>query len=155
MSNSDLTNTYRNQLNRALDARKTDLAIQNLKAETAYQKEVYAKANAACLKDENEMYRKLLSRPLAEIANFDHNFKRAYDAQQELLADWMVSQKAFKEIAIKFGLQLGKTKEEVLAEGLATEENVLNNTTVFDNNAEDSSIISPHIDNLKAKINKN
>ncbi len=151
MSNSDLTNTYRNQLNRALDDRNTDLAIQNLKATTAYQKEVYAKADAACLKDENEMYRKLLSRPLAEIANFDHNFKRAYEAQQELLANWMVSQKAYKEIAIKFGLQLGKTKEEIINESTATKEKVLNNTTEFDNNSNSDSFLQQQAEKLKHK----
>ena len=99
-------------------------------------------------------YKDLLSKPMHEIAVENEDFKKAYVLQQQLLADWMVSQKAFKELAIDLGLQLGKTKEEILEQGVANKEKVLNNTTKHNSNAEDSKIISPHIEALKNKINK-
>lgn len=97
-------------------------------------------------------YKDLLSKPMHEIANKNENFKNTYVLQQQLLADWMVSQKGFKELAVDLGLQLGKTKEEILEQGVANKEKILNNTTKHNNNAEDSKIISPHIEALKNKI---
>ena len=103
---------------------------------------------------EVDYYKDLLAKPMHEIAAENEDFKKAYILQQQLLADWMVSQKAFKELAIDLGLQLGKTKEEVISQGKANEEKVLNNETQHNNNAQDSKIISPHIENLKNKIKK-
>ena len=57
-------------------------------------------------KEEAEYYQKLLTKPMAEIAQANRSFKEAYEAQMELLADWMVSQKALKELAIQFGIEM-------------------------------------------------
>ena len=65
-------------------------------------------------KEEAEYYQKLLTKPMAEIAQANRSFKEAYEAQMELLADWMVSQKAFKELAIQFGIEKGLTPDEVI-----------------------------------------
>lgn len=98
-------------------------------------------------------YEFLLKKPLAEIAEFNKDFKETYENQIELLADWMVSQKAFKELAIQFGKKLGLSTEEVLNIGSNKEIDVLedkhdksHNTNVFD-----SSIIRPRVDKLKSK----
>lgn len=104
---------------------------------------------------EVDYYKELLAKPMHVIAAENEDFKRAYEIQQQLLANWMVSQKAFKELAIDLGLQVGKTREEVVAQGMANKEKVLNNETKHRNNAEDSTIISPYIEALKNKINKN
>lgn len=85
-------------------------------------------------------YKDLLSKPMHEIAVENEDFKKAYVLQQQLLADWMVSQRAFKELAIDFGLQIGKTKEEILEQGVANKEKVINNETDHQNNI-DSLII--------------
>lgn len=106
------------------------------------------------LEQQVDYYRQLLSKPFAEIASKHQKFKETYEAQQEFIADWMVSQKAFKEIAIKYGRDAGKSKEEIIQEGLKTERNVLESTTEFDNNASDSSIIRRHVEKLKEKLNK-
>ena len=61
-------------------------------------------------------YKDLLSKPMAEIAAQHGGFKAAYEKQQEMLASWIVSQRAFKEIAMKYGKMVGKTPEEVIEE---------------------------------------
>lgn len=48
----------------------------------------------------------------------------------ELLADWMVSQKAFKELAIQFGIEKGLTPTEVHQMGLNKELDVLENKMI-------------------------
>ena len=68
-------------------------------------------------KEEAEYYQKLLAKPMAEIAQANRSFKETYEAQMELLADWMVSQKTFKELAIQFGIEKGLTHDEVIEMG--------------------------------------
>lgn len=109
---------------------------------------------AAMAKREADFYKNLLSQPMHVIAANNEDFKKTYNLQQELLADWMVSQKAFKELAVDLGLELGQTKEAILQAGLNNEEKVLNNNTKHKNNAEDSNIIKPHIEKLKNKLKK-
>ncbi|WP_343586487.1 hypothetical protein [Herbaspirillum sp.] len=58
----------------------------------------------------------LLARPMKEIAERNALFKHTYMKQQELLSNWMVSQKAFHEIAFRYGKALGKSVEEISAE---------------------------------------
>ena len=102
-------------------------------------------------------WKSLLSKPFAEIAEHDFDFRQAYEAQQEFLADWMVSQKAFKELAIQFGKEKGLTTKEVIKMGLALEEGVLNDQFDEDHNTgvKGSSVITPKIvEKLKAKIQK-
>ena len=70
------------------------------------------------LSEDNKYYSKLLAKPMAEIAQANRSFKETYEAQMELLADWMVSQKAFKELAIQFGIERGLTPDEVIEMGL-------------------------------------
>ena len=71
----------------------------------------------AILQHDNEYYSRLLAKPMAEIAAENHKFKETYEKQMELLADWMVSQKAFKELAIQFGIEKGLTPNEVIQMG--------------------------------------
>ena len=56
---------------------------------------------------------------MAEIAAKNGRFRETYDKQQEMLADWIVSQRAFKELAMKYGALAGKTPEQINAEGMA------------------------------------
>ena len=107
-------------------------------------------------KEEAEYYKKLLAKPMVEIAEENHDFKKAYETQMELLADWMVSQKAFKELAIQFGIEKGLTPNEVIQMGLNKNIDVLesNNETSHNTNANNSSIAKHHIDKLKNKLKK-
>ncbi len=79
------------------------------------------------LEDDNEYYKKLLAKPMAEIAAENHQFKETYEQQMELLAGWMVSQKAFKELAIQFGIEKGLTSDEVVEMGKNKKMDVLEN----------------------------
>ena len=79
------------------------------------------------LENDNEYYSRLLAKPMAEIAAENHQFKETYEQQMELLADWMVSQKAFKELAIQFGIEKGLTSDEVVEMGKNKKMDVLEN----------------------------
>ncbi|MCA1859936.1 hypothetical protein LE191_07390 [Janthinobacterium sp. HSC-3S05] len=102
--------------------------------------------------EEANFYKNLLSKPMAEIAEYDKNFKEMYDRQQELLALWMVGQRAMKEVAIKLGMELGKTKEQVLDLSKEAQRNVLENNTQHGNNVSDLIHAKSHINNLKNKM---
>lgn len=69
------------------------------------------------LRKENEYYKSLLSKPMAEIANQNGAFKDTYLKQQELLAGWIVSQQAFKNLTFQFADKLG-LKDQDVAEAL-------------------------------------
>lgn len=72
----------------------------------------------------------LLSKPLNEIANGHAAFEANFRKNQLALAEWMVSQRAFKELAIENGLRLGISKETTLSLGLnETPVRVLSNET--------------------------
>lgn len=85
------------------------------------------------LEQENKQLKELLAKPMHEIAAKDGNFKGAYEKQQEMLADWIVSQRAFKEMAMKYGKLAGKTPEEINAEGMAAKETIINGKSQFGN----------------------
>lgn len=104
------------------------------------QNDIYAglKENAnkekiKALEDEVEYYKKLLTKPMHEIADVNGNFQETYHQQQTILGEWMVSQRAFKELAIQLGIEAGRTKEDIVAEGMANKEKVLNNQTEHGN----------------------
>jgi|GEM_PF-6660817 len=97
----------------------------------------------------------LLSMPLEELAQRNPIFAKKHRAQQEMLADWMVSQKAFKELAIRFGKEKGMTKDEVIDQGIALGEDVLNDANDPEHNTNATTkdgFIVPHIPALKGKL---
>ena len=69
-----------------------------------------------------------------EIAALNVDFKETYQEQQTSLGEWIVSQRAFKELAIKLGIETGRTKDDVIQEGMETKVKVLNNETEYGNN---------------------
>ena len=105
-------------------------------------------------KEEAEYYQKLLTKPMAEIAQANRSFKETYEAQMDLLAEWMVSQKAFKELAIQFGIEKGLTPDEVHQMGLNKELDVLENKNDPSHKTNSNTIkgIEQHIDSLKMKF---
>ena len=107
-------------------------------------------------KEEAEYYQKLLTKPMAEIAQANRSFKEAYEAQMDLLAEWMVSQKAFKELAIQFGIEKGLTSDEAIKMGLDKKIDVLENRhdVSHNTNVGDSVYIGPRVEKLKNKLKK-
>lgn len=132
--------------------------IAHLKNELDQAVEINKKLFQATIKykEEAEYYKKLLAKPMAEIAQANRSFKETYEKQMELLADWMVSQKAFKELAIQFGIEKGLTPNEVIQMGLNKNIDVLENRHDINHNTNvgDSVYIGPRVDKLKNKLKK-
>ena len=63
-----------------------------------------AKAGAEFQRNRANELEALLAKPMAEIAAKNGRFRETYDKQQEMLADWIVSQRAFKELAMSMVL---------------------------------------------------
>lgn len=94
------------------------------------------------LEQENKQLKELLAKPMHEIAAKDGNFRGAYEKQQEMMAFWITSQRAFKEIAQKYGKALGKTQEEVIEDAKVAKEAVLNDQSEFGNTVTESEKIA-------------
>lgn len=141
--------------------------VENLQAEKEMEEDVSLNIahHNRILKQEVEYYKQLLSQPMQVIAQHNGDFKKTYEEQQTLLADWMVSQKAFKELAIQFGSEQGLSPTEVIEMGLDKEIDVLENRNDSKNktNFSDSAhtterqvalVEKYHKDKAKRKINK-
>lgn len=80
------------------------------------------------VKSNNETnYEKLLEQPMHVIAHKHKKFRETWLKEQEFVANWMVSQSAFKELAIEFGEQLGFDQKTVIENGKNKKLGVLNN----------------------------
>lgn len=92
-----------------------------------------------------EFFRDLLKKPMAEIANQNVQFKATYEQHMEVLADWMVSQKAFKELAIQLGEEKGFSADQVIKMGFDMKPDVLADRFNPSHNtiSGDSTIIGP------------
>lgn len=103
---------------------------------------------------EAEYYKQLLCRPMAEIAQQNGDFKQTYEKQMDLMANWMVSQKAFKELAIQFGFEKGQTPEQTIQQGMDKEIDVLNNNNNPEHytNADSSPVLMQRAEKMKEKI---
>lgn len=78
----------------------------------------------------------ILSQTVEQLTNENKALKDSYEAQKEILKDWMVSQRAFKELAMKYGIDsLGKSQDEVMENFKEEKENVKNNTTKYGNDS--------------------
>lgn len=82
-------------------------------------------------------YKALLSKPMEEIAAANGDFKATFEKQQEIIADWIVSQKAFRELAYEFGEKLGLSQDEVREMVPEKKKAVLTDSTKYNNNATD------------------
>ncbi len=105
----------------------------------------------------SQEYEALLSKPFHEIAQKNGNFKVAYEQQMEFLAEWMVSQKAFKELAIEFGFDAhGYTPQQVIEMGLDKSIDVLEDRHDPSHNTivGDSTIIGPRKEKLVEKYHR-
>ena len=74
---------------------------------------------------------------MEEIAAANGDFKATFEKQQEIIADWIVSQKAFRELAYEFGEKLGLSQDEIVEHVREAKKNVLTNNTKHSNNAGD------------------
>ncbi|MDM8356177.1 hypothetical protein [Pandoraea communis] len=141
--------------NQEKDSKIADL---ERKTKTQSQDEAFNRGLIQGLREENEDlrreieelrdYEELLSKPMKEIAQHHGGFRQAYEAQQKLISNWIVSQRAFKEVAMKYGIQAGKTREEIQAEGVAAKETILTDQSQFGNNLEAGTVERNHMPEL-------
>ena len=136
-----------------LQVQNTTLTIENKKLKKENESLKRQLSNA---EDTAEEYEQLLCKPMLEIAQQNGDFKQTYEKQMEIMADWMVSQKAFKELAIEFGFDDGLQPDEVIKMGLDKEIDVLNNKhdPSHKSNSTDGNVIAPHRDKLIKKYNE-
>ncbi|WP_141718638.1 hypothetical protein [Burkholderia cenocepacia] len=88
-----------------------------------------------------------------ELTERNKKLQETNDELRLSLADWIVSQRAFREVAMKYAALTGKTAKEVMAEGLATEEVVLTGGSKHgSNNVNEHSLVKPFKDRLLAVI---
>ena len=95
--------------------------------------------------EEVEYYEQLLCKPMLEMARQNGQFKKTYEEQMTIMADWMVSQKAFKELAIEFGWEKGLEPAQVIDMAIDKEIDVLENKNKesHNTNAGDGNTIAP------------
>ncbi len=132
--------------------------IETLQAEKEMEEDVSLNIahHNRILKQEVEYYKQLLSQPMQVIAEHNGDFKKTYEEQQTLLADWMVSQKAFKELAVQFGAEKGYTTEQVIEMGLDKKIDVLEdkNDPSHNTNVGDATLIGNRKEALIDKYHK-
>lgn len=149
------------------DKRAQMAETQLAEASTGYQSEVdyfvdlgekmlrklnHVEANLAKAQADNQNYQALLARPFAEISAHSPEFAASYHANKEMLASWMIAQKAYREVAMEMGAQLGKSLEEVRELGQQARLQVLASETKHGNNASDEPFLAPHIQAILARL---
>ena len=107
------------------------------------------------LEIQNEVFRKLLSRPMKEIAEASGDFKKTYDLQQQMLAEWILAQRAYKETATELGIQIGKSPDDVKTMAAENANAVLENRTQHGNDASTSPLLQDHAGAILAIRKKN
>lgn len=131
-----------------------DVQTLNIINRDLLEKNIGLYNKALDLQAEVDEYKLLLCKPMAEIASKHGNFQETYEQQMELIVNWMVSQKAFKEIAIQFGLEKGLTADEVIEIGHEKRLAVLDNQNNPEHktNASDVPAIVARIPKLKRQV---
>jgi uncharacterized small protein (DUF1192 family) len=97
------------------------------------------------LRDEVQRLNELFNQPLSEIAKQHPGFAKLYEEQMLKLGEWMVSEKAFKEVAIELGHNQGLSSEQILKKVSMKEADVLNNRNnpAHNTNIKGSKVITP------------
>jgi chromosome segregation ATPase len=162
----DDENDRLNEKNKRLEdeknkSKKQNQALQNESDDLEHEVDILQAQNRALynkaveLQEEVDDYKRLLCKPMAEIADKNANFKDTYEKQMQLMAEWMVSQKAFKELAIQFGVEKGLSPDEVIEQGTEKRLDVLENKNdeSHNTNIQGSSVVTPErAEKMKEKI---
>jgi hypothetical protein len=102
--------------NASLKNEVNDLARQNADmANQVTQSEISVMAaniQRNITQEENEKLKSVLNRPLMEIISENERLRAAMEKQQALLEEWMLSQKAFKVLAVKYGEKTNVSTEK-------------------------------------------
>ena len=131
--------------------------IEFLKRELEHAQFMQRKAEmeTAAYKKEADAFRGLLSKPMKEIADMSGDFKKTYELQQQMLAEWIMGRKAYKETAMQLGMQVGKSPEEILQMATQNANAVLENRTQHGNNSTTSPTLASYTEAIIAARKKN
>ena len=93
------------------------------------------------LRQKNTQLMDLLDQPVDRIAEQNSRFSKHLDMFKsiylETLEEWAVSQKAYRELAMGYGEQLGKSEVQIRSEAIEKEKDVRENKTAYGNNLAD------------------
>lgn len=129
-----------------------DLILQlRNKASAGVEKAKQLETDNIKLASEKEFFENLLSLPMKEIAEKNDQFKETYEAQQLVLAKWILSQKAYAETALQIGIESGKSTEEVQQIYKENVSSVLANATKHGNNAVSNPVLKENINKIIKK----
>lgn len=129
-----------------------DLIIQlRNKASSEFERANALKMDNVKLESEKQFFENLLALPMKEIAEKSEHFKETYEAQQLVLAKWILSQKAYAETALQIGVQSGKSPEEVDALYKDNISSVLANATQHGNNAVTNPVLKENVNKIIKK----
>lgn len=108
------------------------------------------------LKKQLDSMSKLLSQPLQDISKISPEFKINYEKIMENYALELITQRAFKELAIQYGSKLGISKDSVFIAGIEKEIDVVENRNnpAHATVANSSSVISARLSTLKSIVYK-
>lgn len=112
-------------------------------------------AEILALKNKVKAYEDLLSRPMKEIAQANDDFKKTYDQQQQVLAQWILGQRAYKETAVQLGMTLDMNIEQVEKMAAPNFTAVLEDRTQHGNNASTNPTLAAHASAILALRKKN
>lgn len=152
-------NLGKNDLVRHSEARANDAANRASDAEHSARFNQFKidrlEAEAKNLKEENKMYRELLSRPMRDIAEVSGDFRKTYFEQQKMIAEWIMAQRAWKETATQLGIQVGKTPEELQKTTTENANAILEDRSEHGNNASSIPLLSEYAATILAIRKKN
>jgi hypothetical protein len=92
---------------------------------------------------------------MKDIAEINGDFKKTYEMQQQLLAEWIMGQKAYRETAMQLGMALDMTPEQVQKVAAPNYTAVLENKTKFGNDGNESATLAQHAATILAIRKKN
>lgn len=147
-------NAARSELEAQKFANKSnvDLIIQlRNKASSEAERANNLQKNNIQLESEKQFFENLLSLPMKQIAERNGQFKETYEAEQLVLAKWILSQKAYAETAIQIGLEAGKSTEDVQELYKDNIISVLANATKHGNDAVTNPVLKENVTKIIKK----
>ncbi len=96
-------------------------------------------------------YKELLAKPMLEIAKENGNFRKTYEMQQAVFAKSIAESAALKEVLANYGMELGKTQDEVVAEIKVAKKKILVGQSEHGNNLSDDVLYYYHYEEIKQK----
>lgn len=138
-----------------LSKAKKEIAQLQKALEEKIQEAEHAQQTVNAYKQQANAYRHLLSRPMKEIADMNGDFKKTYELQQQMLAEWIMGQKAYRETAMQLGAALGMTPEQVQKVAAPNYTAVLENRTQHGNDGSASPTLAQYADTILTLRRKN